>query len=94
MATIQVRVDDNLKTAVDDLFSSLGLDTSTAVRMFLVASMNRGGIPFEVTHGVDHDAAIHEAIARRKSGEKFYTADEFLGHIKSAIAEGAKDAQT
>jgi DNA-damage-inducible protein J len=35
MATIQVRVNDQTKAAVDSLFSSLGLDTSTAVRMFL-----------------------------------------------------------
>ena len=94
MATIQVRVDDNLKTAADDLFSSLGLDTSTAVRMFLVAAMNAGGIPFEVKNGPDRDVAIREAIDRRKSGEHFYTADEFLSHIKAAIAEGVKDAQT
>lgn len=43
--TIQVRVDDDLKDAADMLFASLGLDTSTAVRMFLIASMEAGGIP-------------------------------------------------
>jgi len=48
MATIQVRVDDHTKTAVDSLFSSLGLDTSTAVRMFLMASLESNGIPFHV----------------------------------------------
>jgi len=98
MATLQVRVDDNLKTAADDLFTSLGLDTSTAVRMFLVASMEAGGIPFAVKRmvdsAVDRDAAIREAMDRRKSGERFYTADEFLSHIKTAITEGVKDAKT
>ena len=98
MATIQVRVDDNLKTTVDNLFTSLGLDTSTAVRMFLVAAMQTGGIPFVIKHGadrdVDRDVAIREAIDRRKSGERFYSADEFLFHIKEAIAESVKDAQT
>jgi len=39
MAAIQVRVADHTKTAADSLFSSLGLDTSTAVRMFLAASL-------------------------------------------------------
>jgi DNA-damage-inducible protein J len=48
MATIQVRVDENTKTAVDALFSSLGLDTSTAVRMFLAASLEHDGLPFVV----------------------------------------------
>ena len=37
MATLQLRVDDSLKAKADALFSSLGLDTSTAVRIFLAA---------------------------------------------------------
>jgi DNA-damage-inducible protein J len=48
MATIQVRVDDNTKAAADALFASLGLDTSTAVRMFLTASLEHDGLPFAV----------------------------------------------
>lgn len=32
--TIQVRVDDFLKQSADELFNSLGLDTSTAIRIF------------------------------------------------------------
>ncbi|MCL2276794.1 MAG: type II toxin-antitoxin system RelB/DinJ family antitoxin [Treponema sp.] len=48
MATIQVRVDENMKTAADSLFNNLGLDTSTAIRMFLSASIEKEGIPFAV----------------------------------------------
>ena len=48
MATIQVRVDDGMKAAADSLFESLGLDTSTAMRMFIVAAVAYRGIPFEV----------------------------------------------
>jgi DNA-damage-inducible protein J len=48
MATIQVRVDENTKVAIDSLFSGLGLDTSTAVRMFLMASLEHDGLPFAV----------------------------------------------
>ncbi len=46
--TIQIRVDDSLKNAADALFNSLGLDTSTAVRIFLNIAIETGGIPFEV----------------------------------------------
>ena len=94
MATIQVRVDDSMKAAADSLFASLGLDTSTAVRMFLVAAIENDGMPFVVRRGADHDIAIREAIARRKSGECFYSPEEFLAYIRAAIVEGAKDAQT
>jgi addiction module RelB/DinJ family antitoxin len=48
MATIQVRVEDNIKSDADSLFSELGLDTSTAVRMFIAAALDKRGIPFDV----------------------------------------------
>jgi DNA-damage-inducible protein J len=85
--TIQVRVDDQLKDSADLLFSSLGLDTSTAVRMFLVAAMETGGIPFAVTHAVDRDATIREAIAYREAGGIFLSADEVSEHLDAVIAE-------
>ena len=48
MATIQIRVNDNIKTAADSLFNDLGLDTSTAVRMFLSAAIEKEGMPFTI----------------------------------------------
>ncbi|MCL1983083.1 MAG: type II toxin-antitoxin system RelB/DinJ family antitoxin [Clostridiales bacterium] len=90
--TIQVRVNDQLKESVDSLFTSLGLDTSTAIRMFLVAAMETGGIPFAVMRNIDRDAAIREAVARRKSGGHFYTADEFRANMKAAIWENAHES--
>jgi len=92
--TIQVRVDDKLKDSADVLFTSLGLDTSTAIRIFLVASMEAGGIPFAVMHSADRDSAIREAVEYRKAGGHFYTKDEFLTHMREAIAEGAKNANS
>ena len=89
--TIQVRVDDQLKDSADSLFTSLGLDTSTAVRMFLVAAMESGGIPFAVTHGVDRDAAIREAIAYRKAGGAFLTTEQSLSNMRSALKAGVEN---
>jgi DNA-damage-inducible protein J len=48
MATIQVRMDDNIKIKADNLFSSLGFDTATAVRMFITAAIEYDGLPFAV----------------------------------------------
>lgn len=50
MANLQVRVNDELKAQADMLFSSLGFDTSTAVRIFLTAAVENNGLPFEVRH--------------------------------------------
>ena len=88
--TIQVRVEDQLKEAADLLFSSLGLDTSTAIRMFLTASMKAGGIPFAVTRDANHDVAIREAIQNRKAGGTVLTAEQSLVNMRAAISAGAK----
>ncbi|MCL2153782.1 MAG: type II toxin-antitoxin system RelB/DinJ family antitoxin [Oscillospiraceae bacterium] len=91
--TIQVRVDDQLKDSADLLFSSLGLDTSTAVRIFLIAAMEAGGIPFEVKRRIDSDLTIREAIARRKAGSRFYTIEDCIADIDEAIAEEVSHAE-
>ena len=46
--SIQIRIDEATKMAADELFASLGMDLSTAVRMFLFASMRTNGLPFPV----------------------------------------------
>jgi len=88
--TIQVRVDDRLKDSADMLFSSLGLDTSTAIRMFLIASTETGGIPFAVTHNIDRDSVIREAVNYRKSGGEFLTAEQSLANMRAALKAGAE----
>ena len=47
-ALIQVRVDRDLKDELDEIFTNLGLDTSTAIRMFLKQVERRRGLPFDV----------------------------------------------
>ena len=63
MTTIQLRVDDQVKRRADQLYASLGLDTSTAIRMFLHASLEADGIPFDVRHRPSAEtlAALREA---------------------------------
>ena len=46
---IQIRVDRPLKDEVTKLFTSLGLDVSTAVRMFFQCCKRKNGIPFALT---------------------------------------------
>ena len=47
-STIQVRVDDDIKTKADMLFKDLGMDTTTAIRIFLVQAIANDGFPFEI----------------------------------------------
>ena len=46
--TIQVRVDEELKTRSDQLFKDLGTDTTTAIRIFLTQAVANNGFPFEI----------------------------------------------
>lgn len=48
MAIIQLRVDDELKEQASLIYGKLGLDLSTAIRMFLTRSVSINGIPFEM----------------------------------------------
>lgn len=42
-STIQIRVDDELKSKSDKLFKDLGTDTTTAIRMFLTQALAVNG---------------------------------------------------
>ena len=71
MATLQVRIDDTLKNNSDALFSSLGLDTPTAVRIFLTAAVEHNGIPFSVSHS-SPDLSLRQAIDDTRNRRNLY----------------------
>ena len=52
-STIQVRVDDELKSKSDALFKDLGTDTTTAIRMFLTQAVATNGFPFEIKRQIE-----------------------------------------
>lgn len=61
MATLQARIDDASKSRADELFSSLGMDTPTAVRVFISAALENDGFPFAIRHR-GQSASLREAI--------------------------------
>lgn len=71
MATLQIRVEDSLKSQADSLFSSLGLDTSTAVRIFLNAAVEYDGIPFSVGHRTI-PASLAQAISDSRNHQNLH----------------------
>lgn len=46
---MQFRVSKELKDEVSEMYNALGMDMSTALRMFMVKSKQVRGLPFEVT---------------------------------------------
>lgn len=84
MATLQIRIDDTLKQEADTLFSSLGLDTTTAVRIFLNAAVENAGIPFSVRHKPVPDSlqdAIYDSRFRVNLNGPFDTAEEAVSSM-------------
>jgi DNA-damage-inducible protein J len=70
--TLQIRLDDTVKTEVDKLFAGLGLDTSTAVRMFFHAALEQDGIPFPVKHTRTPNAGLLEAVQDTRKRENLH----------------------
>ena len=48
MAIVQFRVDDELKSRATEVYENLGLDLSTALRLFLKRSVAENGVPFSM----------------------------------------------
>lgn len=79
MSTLQIRVSDELKAQAEEIFTSLGLDVSTAVRIFLTMSVENNGLPFEVRHKLvfaDLQQAIYDARNRVNFNGPYQTAQE------------------
>lgn len=84
-AVLQTRVDVDTKQEAESLFNSLGLDITTAIRLFLRQSINQQKIPFEIVppkynFSDETLAAIDEArkISKDKSVKSYSSAKELL----------------
>jgi len=69
-AIVQVRVEPALKQKADALFRNIGLDTTTAVRLFFTQSILRGNIPFEITANNSNAATPRKGWAKAFSKAK------------------------
>ncbi|MBO4285819.1 MAG: type II toxin-antitoxin system RelB/DinJ family antitoxin [Bacilli bacterium] len=63
--TVHTRVTPEIKNRADKIFESMGLTTSQAIMLFLTASVNKNGLPFELSapSKEDEDLAFATAIA-------------------------------
>lgn len=48
MANLNVRVDDTIKAQAEEVFAQIGMNTTTAINIFLRKAIECGGVPFEV----------------------------------------------
>lgn len=78
--TLNLRVDANLKAEAEHIFSELGLPTSTAITMFLKATVRYGGLPFELRLRPNEETrrAIEEIEQGVGLSRVFHSTDELM----------------
>ena len=96
MAIVQFRVDDDLKMKASSVYEKLGIDLSSAIRMFLKRSVMVNGIPFSMVLGSDAYSAENALSAMKKlneSAKQSGTSEMTLDEINSEIAAYRKERE-
>lgn len=88
---IQVRVDNEVKQESDVLFADLGIDTPTAVRIFLNQAIKQRRLPFDVSqtwYNADTVAAINESeeMLRDKNLKTYSNFSELLQEVQTELS--------
>ena len=88
-AVLQTRIDKATKDEAEDLFASLGLDITTAIRLFLKQAINQRRIPFDIVPPQREFSdstldAIEEAkkLAKNPKAKRYSSARELLEDCK------------
>lgn len=91
MATslVQARVEEDIKEQAAEIYDRLGMDLSTAIRIFLKRSVMVGGIPFSMvlpTSEEIKDAAVSALFEASKDAKINGTSELTLDEINAEIS--------
>jgi len=83
MTTLNIRIEENVKNKANKTLSSMGLDMSTAVKMFLNQVITENGLPFTPTKNMSvikerWDREVSDAL---KNGKRYTSAKTLLNDI-------------
>ena len=84
MATVNIRVDDDIKAQAQELFASLGMDMSTAMNIFLRQAISFGGIPF-IIRQPRFNEETERAMIEAHSGIGQSKADDSVASLREAL---------
>ena len=84
---ISIRMDTQLKAAAEELYSELGMNLSTAFKIFVRQSLCEGGIPFKITTDTPNQETVSamleaERIAQDSSVKGYTDMDELFADLK------------
>ena len=73
MASLNMRIDDDLKAAADLICDNIGITTTAAVTMFLKQMVRVNGLPFEIKadpfYSAENMADLAESLTQLKNGK-------------------------
>ena len=88
-ALLQIRIDEDLKKEASNLFEQLGLDISSAVRMFLKRAVLESGIPFNLN--IPDNAGYRAMLEMQRISELNGNSNMTLDEINNEINEARKE---
>ncbi len=85
--TIQIRIDSKTKAAARKTLDELGIDMSSAVKLFLTNVVHRKGIPLDLLteNGftlAQERALLEETQAAKDSGKRFATVEALMKDLE------------
>ena len=94
MGVLQVRIDNDLKFQANEILESIGLDLSTAIRMFLKKVIIERGLPFDAKldeSSLKFAMALREMqLISKANGNANMTLEEINEEIRLAREEKRK----
>ena len=86
---IQFRIEDDLKEQACAIFEKLGIDLSTALRMFIKRAILENGIPFPMTFQSNYDSTsiLNAVKGMTNDASKNGNSDMTLDEINAEISE-------
>lgn len=84
MTTLNIRIEENIKNKANKTLSSLGLDMSSAVKMFLNQVITENGLPFTPTKNMATIKAKwdKEIVHALKYGKSYKNSKELFQDLK------------
>ena len=87
--TLNVRIDANDKKNFEQFCSSVGMNVSTAVNLFIKAVLREQKVPFEIKSNINYEKMIYDKLKEAEleinSTQKRYTLDEVMDSINEIV---------
>ncbi len=92
--SMNIKVESDVRDEAKQVFAQLGLDMTTAVNMFLLASIREGGLPFNVSVKSAQERSVEQFVSaklrlaeQQEQAGQLIDFDSFAQELKSKYAD-------